>query len=406
MFAPRRRNFIPLLSAKVDVVDVVLILLVASAAVHGLRLGAVVQVLTLGGFLVGMALGVLVAVLVVPSLHSGTAKIVVTLVSVLGLALIFGIGGRALGGWSHVVVHGRLLVLVDAVLGVGVGVAAVLLSAWLVASLLSQSSYPWLSGEIQRSDVLETMDRIMPPVPGAFARVESFLTSSGFPPVFAGLSQPTAPPVPLLSNSAANAIAQSAAGSTVKLIGQACNYIQEGSGFVVAPGMVVTNAHVVAGEPSTRVQVQGVTYSATTVLFDPSFDLAVLRTKAPLGPPLVLDPDKVGRGTRGVVLGYPEDGSLAVAPAGVAASLTASGRDIYNQGSVVRSVYQLDADVRPGNSGGPVVTSGGNVIAVVFSRSTVSTDVGYALASPGVLSRVRQAELRTAPVGTGACTQD
>ena len=98
----------------------------------------------------------------------------------------------------------------------------------------------------------------------------------------------------------------------MKVIGQACGYLQEGSGFVVAPGLVVTNAHVVAGEPSTDVMVQGVTYPATTVLFDPTFDLAVLRTTAPLGPPLELDPDDVERGHEGCGARLPEDGPLTV----------------------------------------------------------------------------------------------
>jgi S1-C subfamily serine protease len=112
----------------------------------------------------------------------------------------------------------------------------------------------------------------------------------------------------------------------------------------------------------------------------------------------------VGRGTAAAVIGYPEDGPESIAPAGVAASLVAQGRDIYNEGLVTRSVYEIDATVLPGNSGGPLVAPDGSVIGVVFSRSTISSDVGYALASPAVLARVQSAETRTSPVGTGACT--
>lgn len=386
-------------------VDIVLIVLVVAAAIHGLRLGALVQVFTFGGFLVGITFGVLLAVLVVPSIHSETLKTVVILLLVLGLALVFGAGGRVLGSWSHIAVRRGHLGSIDGVLGVGVAVAAVLLSAWLVAYVLSQSDYTWLNAQIQQSDVLKAVDDVMPPPPDAFAKVRSLLAGSGFPPVFVQLSPPTSPPVPVPSSASADAIAQHATGSMVKVLGQACGYLQEGSGWVAAPGLVVTNAHVVAGEPSTQIQVGGATYGATPVLYTPKFDLAVLRTSAPLGPPLTVDPDEVGRGTQGAVLGYPENGPLVVGPAGVAASLTAEGRDIYNQGSVVRKVYQLDADVQPGNSGGPLIATDGQVIGVVFSRSTVSADVGYALASPGVLSRVEQAEDRVAAVGTGACTQ-
>jgi hypothetical protein len=133
-------------------------------------------------------------------------------------------------------------------------------------------------------------------------------------------------------------------------------------------------------------------YNATPVLFDPDFDLAVLRTDAPLGPALAISPNLVSRGTQAAILGYPEDGGLTIGAAGVTEEVTAIGKDIYNSGSVTRGVYALDANVLPGNSGGPLLGAGGQVIGVVFSRSTVYQDVGYALTSPGVLSRVQEAE--------------
>lgn len=389
-----------------DVVDGLLIVVVVAAAIHGLRLGAFVQLLTFGGFLIGLLLGALLAVVIVSSIHSHSVKAVITLILVLGMATLFGVGGRILGGWSNATVRRHHLGTVDSVLGVAVAVLAVLLSAWLVANVLGTNSrYMWLSSQIERSAVLKGIDTVLPPVPTVFAHVQAFLNSSGFPPVFAGINPPAAGPVDQPSGARAQAIAMPAGASTVKVLGAACGYLQEGSGFVVAPGLVVTNAHVVAGEPSTEISAGGTISPATVVLFDPEFDLAVLRTKAPLGPALHLDPSTVGRGTQGAVLGYPEDGPLSVGPAGVAADIQAEGRDIYNAGLVVRSVYQIDAKVQPGNSGGPVVTADGSVVGVVFSRSTVDAGVGYALASPGVLDRVRGVLFRTAPSGTGACTQ-
>lgn len=385
--------------------DVVLVVVVLLAAVHGLRLGALAQVLTFGGFLVGLTLGTLLVQWVAPSVHSLTAKTVVALLLLIGPAVALGVAGRALGSWGHLAMRRIHLGLVDAGLGVAVAAAAVLLSAWLVGSVVAQSSYTWMSGQVQHSAVLRAVDDVMPPVPGVYADVEGILANPDFPSVFAGLSPTAAPPVRVPSGSSADAIAGRAATSMVKVLGQACGYLQEGSGFVVAPGMVVTNAHVVAGEPSTQVEVAGGNYAATPVLYDPKFDLAVLRTDAPLGPPLPLDPTVVGRGTQGAVLGYPENGPLVIGPAGVATALTAQGKDIYDQGTVVRKVYQVDADVEPGNSGGPLVAADGDVVGVVFSRSTSTPDVGYALASPGVLSRVQQAEHLTAAVSTEGCTQ-
>ena len=111
----------------------------------------------------------------------------------------------------------------------------------------------------------------------------------------------------------------------------------------------------------------------------------------------------VPRGTQAAILGYPEDGGLTIASAGVTEEVTAIGKDIYNNGSVTRGVYALDASVLPGNSGGPLLGAGGQVIGVVFSRSTVYQDVGYALTSPGVLTRVQEAERHHSAVSTGPC---
>jgi S1-C subfamily serine protease len=194
-----------------------------------------------------------------------------------------------------------------------------------------------------------------------------------------------------------------AGASTVKIVGDGCGQIQEGSGFVVAPGLVVTNAHVVAGIAHPMVQIGTVFHNTTVLLFDPYYDLAVMRVTGLDAPPLVLDPDQVGRGVQAAVLGYPGGGPFTVAAAGVMAAFEAQGRDIYGQGLTVREVYEIQAVVRPGNSGGPLVQPDGEVIGVVFSRSTTNGDIGYALTSPGVRTRVEESETRTAAVGTGGC---
>jgi S1-C subfamily serine protease len=119
---------------------------------------------------------------------------------------------------------------------------------------------------------------------------------------------------------------------------------------------------------------------------------------------LALDSQTVPRQTQGAVLGYPGGGPFTYGPAGVMAEFEAQGRDIYGQGLTVRDVYEIEASVRPGNSGGPLVLPNGVVIGIVFSRSTTNDTIGYALTSPGVLTRVHQAEAATGTVGTGGCT--
>jgi S1-C subfamily serine protease len=144
-------------------------------------------------------------------------------------------------------------------------------------------------------------------------------------------------------------------------------------------------------------------YPAVTVYFNPQLDMALLRVVGLDDPVLPLDPKQVGRGQGGAVLGYPGGGPLTYGGAGVMASFDATGLDIYGNVEATRLIYEIDAVVRPGNSGGPLVEPDGVVIGIVFARSTVNNNVGYALASPAVLQRVRAAEGDTAGVSTQGC---
>jgi S1-C subfamily serine protease len=391
----------------VDWVDLLIIGLMLLAAVHGLRLGALVQILTFGGFWLGFLLGTVVWVPLLHTPHDDATRSIVIVGLVLMTASAFGYFGRVLGAYSNITLRRHHLGDVDAILGVGVAIIAVLLSAWLVAAVISSpnSRFTSLSSAVERSDILHSIDSLLPQAPSVFADLQNFLNDQGFPQVFSSLTPPSTSPVATPSNAATSALANPAVSSTVKILGTACTNEQEGSGFVVGRDLVATNAHVVAGESggNTQVVVGGTDYGATVVLFDPSFDLAVLRTNAPLGPALTISPDMVGRGTQAALLGYPEDGPLTIDPAGVTEEITALGKDIYNNGAVTRGVYALDANVLPGNSGGPLMGPGGQVIGVVFSRSTVYSNVGYALTSPGVLSRVQAAASHRRAVSTGPC---
>lgn len=403
MFSPCRTAGGPADRA-MNLVDVVVVIVVVLAAFQGLRLGAVVQVLSFGGFLGGLYLGALLASVTVRWVHSQSARTTVALITMLGVAAFCGLVGRILGSMVFARVHRGMLGPVDSALGVVVAVVASLLVAWLLASTLVNSSWLSLNSTIDRSRIIRSLDSALPAPPSVFSRVQSFLSAEGFPPVFAQLAPASAGPVSLPGDAQLQEAVNRAGTSTVKVIGEGCGQIQEGSGFVVGPDLVVTNAHVVAGIRHPMVEV-GSTLSPTTVLlFDPNFDLAVMRVPGVAEPGLALDPDRVSRGVKAAVLGYPGGGPFRVDPAGVMAEFQAEGRDIYGQGLTLRDVYEIQAVVRPGNSGGPLVQPDGQVVGVVFSRSTTNGDIGYALASPGVLSRVDRARSRTAAVGTGTCT--
>jgi S1-C subfamily serine protease len=393
--------------AAVDWVDLVIVGLMLLFAVHGLRLGALVQILTFGGFWLGFILGVLVWLPLLRTTHDDLTRSIIIVGLIMMTACGFGYVGRVLGTYSNVTLRRHHLGHVDAAFGVGVAVVAVLLSVWLVAAVVSSpnSRFTSLDAAVNRSDILHSIDQILPPPSSVFSGLQTFLNDQGFPQVFSTLTPPSTPNVSTPTNAQTRDLADPAVFSTVKILGTACSNEQEGSGFVVGKGLVATNAHVVAGERAgdTQVLLGSDAYNATPVFFDPEFDLAILRTSAPLGPALTVSPDQVARGTQAAILGYPEDGGLSIGPAGVTEEITAIGKDIYNSSTVTRDVYALDASVLPGNSGGPLLGPGGQVIGVVFSRSTVYPNVGYALTSPGVLSRLQLAETRHAAVGTGPC---
>ena len=388
----------------VNVVDIIVIVVALLAAYQGARFGAVVQVCAIVGFFAGLYLGALLASVTVRWAQGPTARTAVALSTMVAVAFALGMTGRVLGGMLTTRVRPGLVRSADAVLGTFVAVAAALVTFWLLASTLVNSSSVAIDSSILQSRVINGLDRVLPAPPSVFSQAQGFLTAEGFPPVFAALAPASARPVALPSDSQLRSAVLAAQASTVKVEGYGCGVLQEGSGFVAAPGLVVTNAHVVAGIPQPLVQ-DGTTVRTTkVVLFDPTFDLAVLRVSGLTAPVLPLDPTTVDRGTQAAVLGYPEGGPFTVDAAGVMALFEAQGRDIYGRALTVRNVYEIDALVRPGNSGGPLVMPDGQVVGVVFSRSTVDASVGYALTSPDVLTRVAQAVPVATAVGTGACT--
>lgn len=387
-----------------DALDIILVVVVLASAIRGLRLGAAVQVLSFGGLLAGLALGVGLVLVIGPHIGGQRTKTFVALVLLLLPAALLAGVGRQIGAGLWKRLRRARFGSIDAFFGAIVAVAGSLVVAWFLASILVNSQFSLVSNQIQNSRVLREVAGVMPPIPTALAPVEHFLSAEGLPQVYVDLVQ-GAGPVQLPTNAQVREAVLVAGSSTVKVVGIGCGQIQEGSGFVVAPGLVVTNAHVIAGTHQLTVSDATGTHEATAILFDPEFDIAVLRVQSLSDRPLRLDPALVGRGAEAAVLGYPGGGPFDAVQAGLVSAFQATGLDIYGQNTTVRSVYELQAVVRPGNSGGPLVEQSGLVIGVVFSRSANRPDIGYALASPGVLQRVHTAQSEPASfsVGTGAC---
>jgi S1-C subfamily serine protease len=390
--------------APVNLLDAFILLVLALALFSGFRRGAALQLVTYTGLIIGLIAGALLAPTTAQFGEDPFTQSLIALVTLTGMAAIGDGIGWAFGRKVWVAARRSQLSHVDQAAGSVVAGVATLLTVWFLAFNLVQGPFPGVSREIRESAVVRGLDAALPRPPSLLAQVRGFLDRFGFPEVFAGLPPAPAGPVEAPSDAEAGQAFQAAAGSTFKVVGQACDRIQEGSGFLIEPHYVVTNAHVVAGVSSPQVQQQnGQTFAADTVLFDDDLDLAVLRIEADPATDLDLVGSPLDRGDAGAVVGYPGGGDLTGEKAAVRQTLVAVGRDIYGEDTVQRQVYELQAQVVPGNSGGPFVTTSGRVAGVVFAASTTHGNVGYALTAAEVNPRIQQALGRTQPVDTGPC---
>jgi S1-C subfamily serine protease len=390
--------------ASVNGLDLVLLGVLVLAGWLGYRRGLVLQSLAFAGLLVGLALGALLAPSVAGLARGSLPRAGVAATVLLSIGAAGNAAGWLLGLRLRARTRASRLGAADAAGGSAVTVLASLVAVWFLALNLVGGPFPTVAAQIRGSAIVRALDAALPEPPSLLGQARRFFSALGFPDVFTGIPPLPAEPVEPPTQDEARAAVEAGAASTVRVLGEACRSIQEGSGFVVADGYVVTNAHVVAGVDDPQVQAPGApTEPATTVLFDPDLDLALLLVDRTPGVPLPLATGTVERGATGAVLGYPGGGPLDAHRAAVLRSIDAVGRDIYGRGEVERTVLELQTRVRPGSSGGPFVLADGRVGGVVFAASAGDDDVGYAIAASLVRKAVDPAIGSTAEVGTGPC---
>ncbi|MDQ0747943.1 S1-C subfamily serine protease [Streptomyces africanus] len=388
-----------------DLLDILLLLVVLAYAASGYRRGLVAGCVSLAGFVGGAVVGVWILPWVMDLVPPGTTRATVTAVFTVLLPAVVGheLAGRLALRLRRELDRGPLRVA-DGIGGAVANSVAVLIVAWVAASVLGASSSPLVTSAIRDSRLLGAVQETMPDTtPAWFSRATSALTEAGFPQVFNPFENESTAEVAAPSGDSVTAAATNAAKlSTVKVEGVAGTQGREGSGFVYAREHVMTNAHVVAGIDEPTVQIGGVgrTYEARVVLFDPQKDVAVLYVPGLKAPVLRFD-DNAERGDSAVVAGYPQDGDLNLQAATVANRVRATGQNIYNDDTVTREIYSIRSTVRPGNSGGPLLTTDGRVFGVVFARSTSDAETGYVLTAAEVSSDAERAADATAPVDTG-----
>jgi S1-C subfamily serine protease len=394
-----------------DLLDLILIVLAAAFAVAGYRQGFIIGILSFAGFIGGVAVGAIFAPRISRAVASSlpwqafVAILVVFTAAVIGMVIASGLGVAVRSR-----LRGRPATFLDSIGGAGVNVVAILLVAWLIGTFVAYSPFPEISGQVNGSLVLRTVDKLVPhgarTLPG-FPPLRSLLASGPYTQVFSALGAESAlavpAPDPAVLKSPGLRLARS---SVVKITGIApsCSRRIEGSGFVISPGHVLTNAHVVAGvtdgpEVSTR---HGHQYRASVVLYDPQRDIAVLDVPRLKAAPLAFA-GAASYGASAIVAGYPLNLPFTPVPARLDGAESAVGPNIYQNSQVKRQIYPIRALVRPGNSGGPLLTPDGRVYGMVFAAAVSLKDTGYALTSAEVASDVITGGRATTQVATQAC---
>jgi S1-C subfamily serine protease len=362
-------------------------------ALFGWAQGFVSAALALVGFALGAWLGTRVGPLVVPGGRSSPWAPAFGLLGALLAGGLFAAGFEGIGSRLRGVLRLPGLAAIDGLLGALLTACLGLGLTWVLGAVALQHGGD-LRHQVQRSAILQRLNELMPPsgaLLNAIGNLDPFPRIDG---PEAGVRAPSA-------GIARDPQVRAAAASVVKIRGTACGAGVEGSGWVVAPGVVVTNAHVVAGQDDTRVlpRGQGSGLAAQAIAFAPRDDIAILRVPGLDAPrlPLAADPQA---GTAGAILGFPLDGPFDVRPGRLGVTRDVISQDAYGQGPVRRRIASLRGAVRPGNSGGPMVDGAGRVIATIFAATTSGPRGGY-----GVPNAVVRRVLGRAggAVSTGRC---
>ena len=379
------------------VIDWIIVAFTLLMALWGYAQGLIVGALSLAGFLGGAFVGARVGpLLLTEGAHSPYAP----LFALVGAFLVGGMLASGLEMLGFRLRHrlGPTLGVLDGVGGAILIAAAGLFVCWIAGAVALQTpGARGLRKDIQRSVILKALNEELPPsgvILNALARFDPF-------PQIAGPDPGVAPPT---SKIARDPDVRRAGGSVVKVLGTACGLGVEGSGWVARSGVVVTNAHVVAGESDTTVQVggTGARHDAQAIWFDSKNDIALLRVSGIEGvtPPLAINAG-AKPGTSSAILGFPENGPFDVQPARLGPTTSVRTEDAYGRGPITRRITSLRGLVRSGNSGGPVVDGQGRVVTTIFAASVGNGQrTGFGVPDTVVQSALSQA---SGPVGTGPC---
>ena len=385
--------------------DWVLVALVLLYALSGYWQGFVTGAFATAGLLLGGVFGVWLA----PFALGEAAPSLLVSLGALFIVILSASVGQALLQFGGSRIRDRIrwqpVRAIDAVGGAALSAVAVLLVAWALGVAVSGSGIAGITAQVNNSAVLRQVDRVLPAAADDLLGAFNNVVGTGFFPRYL---EPFAPErivdvKPGPARIASDPDVEDAEASVLKIRGtNFCGSGVEGSGFVYTDGRVMTNAHVVAGVSDPEVEIGDDTVSAEVVHYDPDLDVAVLAADTTGLPTLPFD-DTAEAGDGVAILGYPQDGPYDVRPGRIRAEQRLRSPDIYGDGTVIRQVFSLRGLVRPGNSGGPIVSSAGETVGMVFAASVTDDDTGYALTASQVAQSAARGVSRSDPVSTGDC---
>jgi S1-C subfamily serine protease len=392
-----------------DLLDLALVVIAVAFAISGYRQGFIVGSLSFVGFVGGAVLGAQFGPAISRAIVGGqTQQDVVAVILLISAAIIGQFVASSIGTYVRQSMTSPSSTILDSIGGSVVSVLSMLLIAWAIGSVLTASSFQGVVKQVDDSVILGTMDKVMPPqAKTMFSEFRRLLASGPFPQVFSGIGAAhlfaVSPPDPAVLNTPGYLAARN---RVLKVDGTAlsCDRSIEGSGFVYAPQHVMTNAHVVAGVTQGQMVTtpSGQTYRAQVVLYDPQVDIAVLYVPGLNLAPLQFS-EQAQPGSSAVVAGYPLDQSFTARPARIGGTQNAVGPDIYQTGQVNRQIFEIRAQVEPGNSGGPLLSPSGSVYGVVFAAAVDTSDTGFALTAAEVPADARDGATQTYPTSTQGC---
>lgn len=389
------------------ITDGLIIVAVIAALIAGWRQGAFSSILSTVGVVAGLICGAALA----PTVMGMTDAVALRLLLGLGVViLLVGIGnivGGILGGALRDQIRWKTTMRLDSAVGSVFQALATLIVVWLVAIPLASGLPGPIADGVRNSKVLGFVDDNTPPVLSTLpSKISAMLNESGLPPLVSPFTQADSASVAAPAIKVENTeLVEQLRPSVIHVMGesQRCARRLMGSGFVIDRNHVITNAHVVAGTSTVRLDTVAGVYDSEVVYYNPDLDIAVLKSDGIDLPALTWAPQAAQSGADAIVMGFPESGPFEAAPARIADRIAISGPDIYATGRVERESYTVRGTIRQGNSGGPIVDNNGNVLGVVFGSSVDTSDIGYALTAQEVQTALGNIAALNTPVSTQEC---